>query len=126
MSSIISGASLGLVSSSLSVLGTAGKTGHALEGRGNEAMYVNAATGNLILQRRDEWLISRGIDNSVLRTYNSQGQFTDDNGDNWRLGFSRKVYGLTGTPNTAGSTIKRIDEDGAEVTYTYDTSRSKY
>ena len=112
MSTVISGASLGLLSSSLSVLGTAGKTGNALEGRGNEAVYVNAATGNVILQKRDEWLAGLGTDISVLRTYNSQGQFTDDNGDNWRLGFSRNVTGLTGTARADRCPPEALPGDG--------------
>ncbi|MDO8380137.1 Ig-like domain-containing protein, partial [Phenylobacterium sp.] len=89
-------------------------------------VYVNAATGNLIVQNTDEMLIGLGEDDAVARTYNSLGTFTDDNGDNWRASVSRQVTGLTGTVNQFGSTVKRIDWDGSDVTYTYDTGRSAY
>src|SRR4051812_33228938 len=104
MASIVSGAGLGLANSSLYVLGSQGALGQATHGRAAERVYVNAATGNLVVQNRDELLIGRGPDAAGLRTYNSQGLLTDDNGDNWRLGVYRKVYNLAGTVNTAGST----------------------
>jgi len=71
-------------------------------------------------------LVGRGPDLSLLRTYNSQGLLDGDNGDNWRMGVYRKVYNLTGTVNTAGSTVTRVAEDGSESVYTYDTTLSKY
>jgi YD repeat-containing protein len=122
MVAIVTGNGLGLVTGSLGVLGASGQVGTALFGRGNEGVYVNAATGNLVLRRQDELLIGRGPDTSILRSYNSQGTLNDDNGDNWRLGFSRRITSLTGTVNTANSTITRVDEDGAESVYTYNGS----
>lgn len=126
MVAIVGGAELGLLTGSGAVLGGAGQIGTALQGRSQEGVFVNAVTGNLTVQRQDEVLVGRGQDVGVLRTYNSQGQMDDDNGDNWRLGYSRKVYGLTGTVNTAGSTIRRLGEDGADVVYTYDTAKGAY
>src|SRR6266704_257113 len=126
MVAIVSGASLGLTNSSLNVLGSQGALGQANLGRAGEGVYVNAATGNLVVQNRDEVVIGRGLDLSLVRTYNSQGFLNDDNGDNWRLGVYRKVYNLTGTVNTAGSTVTRVAEDGSESIYTYDASLGKY
>src|SRR5712691_5710460 len=126
MVAIVSGAGLGLSNGSLNVLGPQGALGQANQGRAGEGVYVNAATGNLVVQNRDEVVIGRGLDLSLVRTYNSQGFLNDDNGDNWRLGVYRKVYNLTGTVNTAGSTITRIAEDGSESIYTYNAALGKY
>src|SRR6266511_3102537 len=107
MAAIVSGASLGLSNSSATVLGAQGRIGPAPQGGSGERVYVNAASGNLVLQRQDEVLLGTGADVSLLRTYNSQGLLNDDNGDNWRLGVYKRVYNLTGTVNTAGSTVDR-------------------
>src|SRR2546422_1433054 len=126
MVAIVSGAGLGLANGSLNVLGSQGAVGQANQGRAGESVYVNAATGNLVVQNRDEVVIGRGPDLSFLRTYNSQGLLNDDNGDNWRLGVYRKVYNLTGTVNASGSTVIRIAEDGSELIYTYNAALGKY
>src|SRR5581483_405183 len=125
MAAIISGSNLGLLNSSLYVLGSQA-LGQAGQGRAGERVYVNAATGNLVVQNQDELLLGRGPDLGLLRTYNSQGQFQDDNGDNWRLGLYRKVYNLTGAVNTAGSSVTRVAEDGSESVYTFDAASGKY
>ncbi len=126
MTAIVAGSSLGLSNTSLYTLGSQGMLGQPAQGRAGEGVYVNAATGNLVVQNRDELVIGRGPDLSLLRTYNSQGLLNDDNGDNWRLGVYRKVYNLTGTVNTAGSTVTRVAEDGSESVYTYDATLAKY
>jgi hypothetical protein len=123
---LAAGGSLGLVNSSLLVLGGQGQIGATQQERGAERFYVNAATGNLYIQGQDEVLIGHGPDSSLLRTYNSQGLLNDDNGDNWRLGLYRKVYGLAGIVNTAGSTVLRVEADGSEALYSYDAGRGKY
>src|SRR5688572_11393233 len=87
MVAIVSGNSLGLSLSSFGTLGSSGVFGNALQGRGSQFAYVNAATGNLVLQNRDELLVSRGLDSASVRTYNSQGALLDDNRDNWSMGF---------------------------------------
>jgi YD repeat-containing protein len=126
MAAVVSGGSLGIQQTSLALLGGAGQIGTASQGRAGERVYVNAATGNLVLQDQDEILVGRGPDAAVLRTYNSRGLMDDDNGDNWRIGLYRRVYALTGTVNTAGSTITRTDADGADAVYTYNATLGKY
>jgi YD repeat-containing protein len=124
MVAIISGNSLGLTSSSLDRLGQQGALGQSVHGRSGEGVYVNSTTGNLVVQRTDEVLMGVGPDVNVLRTYNSLGLMNDDNNDNWRIGFYRQIKGLTGTAvNTTGSTITRVEADGAERLYTYDGSK---
>ncbi len=126
MVAVVSGSGLGLFGSSASALGGSGMSGAANMGRGRDRAYVNTATGNLILQSQDDVLTALGLDLALVRTYNSQGLMTDDNGDNWRLGVAQKVYNLQGTLNAAGSTITKVFGDGREVVYSYNTTLAKY
>jgi YD repeat-containing protein len=88
-------------------------------GRDGEQVSVNAATGNLLISRQDEFLVGLGVGASVGRTYNSLGDLSDDNADNWRQSTQRRIVNLTGTLNTTGSTVQRVGGDGAVITYTY-------
>jgi YD repeat-containing protein len=126
MVEIVSGGQLGLTNSSLALLGNGGGVGNAQLGQNGDQVYLNAATGNLVIQSADEILAAAGSDLSLIRTYNSQGLMNDANGDNWRLNIDRRVYGLTGTVNTAGSTITKMFGDGTEVVYTYNTTQGVY
>lgn len=126
MVAIVAGQGLGLAGTSASVLGSGGLIGVSAVGRSGDSAYVNAYNGNLILQRQDELLIGRGSDIGVLRTYNSQGQMNDDNGDNWRLGLYRGLSQLTGVLNAAGSTITRTTGDGTDLVYSYEVSSGNY
>lgn len=126
MVAIVTGNGLGLERSSAWVLGSRGQLGQADLGRADENVYVNAANGNLVIRDRDEMLIGVGLDSPVERTYNSQGAFTDDNGDNWRAGAARQVKDLIGPVNTGGSAVTRVDWDGSEVLYVWSGSRNAY
>ena len=124
MVEIASAANLGLTGNSLAALKlTANAAGG---GRNNERVVVNIANGNLIMQQQDETLMGRGPDLSVLRTYNSQGVSDFDNNDNWRIGFNRQVNSLIGTVNSAGSTVTRVDADGAALTFSWDATLGAY
>ncbi|WP_197046841.1 deaminase domain-containing protein [Paucibacter sp. KBW04] len=128
MVAIVSGNSLGLSLSSLGTLGQRGAFGSASQGRSGETAYVNAATGNLVLQTLDEhWAGqgqgSHGLGIDALRTYNSLGQFNDDNGDNWSMGFYATQLRVTGQPNAVGSSVVRTDRDGAQASYSYAAGR---
>ena len=118
MVAVVTGSGTGLVNSSRDVLGSGGELGSASTGRAGERVTVNAANGNLIVQDRDEYLVGIGPDVDLLRTYNSQGGWDGDNGDGWRLGYYRRVGGLTSTVNTVGSTIRRVEADGSESVFT--------
>jgi YD repeat-containing protein len=126
MVAIFSGNGTGFERSSGSVLGSAGLLGAAGLGRNGEQVFVNAANGNLLISQKDEFLIGRGPDAAIARTYNSLGDLSDDNGDNWRQGTDRRVYGLTGTLNTAGSTVRRVSADGSDTLYTWDAAKAAY
>src|SRR6266487_2938557 len=126
MVAIVSGNELGLFNSSLNLLGSQGPSGQPNLGRSGERIYLNSATGNLIVQQQDEVLVGLGPEVALLRTYNSQGRLNDDNADNWRLSVHKQLLALTGTVNSAGSTIRRVNEDGSESLYTYDVGSGVY
>ena len=113
MAAITTGNGLGLFNTSWNLLGHPGAQTPTV-GRQGDAVYVNSVTGNLIIQRQDDYLASTGLDVGILRTYNSQGKLNDDNADNWRIGLYRSLSPATGSVNTAGSTITRTNADGAE------------
>jgi YD repeat-containing protein len=122
MVAIVTGSGFGLNSTSASVLGARGQLGSASFGRFGENVTVNAATGNLMINRIDEILIGQGTDSTITRSYNS----AQTNGKEWQNSAYRRITGLSGTVNTSGSTVTRIDWDGSRITYTYDTSRGCY
>lgn len=122
MVGIFVGAGAGFTRGSGNLLGGAGVLGSAVLGRGGENVSLNAANGNLLVTQQDEFLAGRGLDAGISRTYNSLAQTTDgDNNDQWQMGTVRRLANLTGTLNTAGSTIQRLGGDGALVTYSYGT-----
>jgi YD repeat-containing protein len=123
MVAVISSGNLGVFTSNGSARGTPGATG---SGQSPDQAYVNTTTGNLVIQQRDESLAAVGLDLSLIRTYNSQGVLGGDNNDNWRLGVYENVYGLSGTLNAAGNTVRKVFGDGADVLYSYNASLGKY
>ncbi|MEA3066265.1 MAG: hypothetical protein QOJ27_2726, partial [Sphingomonadales bacterium] len=122
MVAIFSGNGLGYQRSSASVLGSNGLLGEAGFGRGGDSVMVNAATGNLIVSRRDEFLVGRGPDAGYAQTYNSQS----DPNYSWSQSFYHQLANIPATPNVAGSTIVRGDGDGRSTTYTFDAARGAY
>lgn len=122
MVAIFSGAGAGFERGSGAVLGASGLLGSSGQGRDGGQILFNAATGNLLVSRQDEFLAGRGPDIGISRTYNSLGNFSDDNGDNWRQSTDRRVHTLTGTANAAGSTVSRTSGDGSVVTYRWNGS----
>lgn len=125
MVAIVSGNSLGLSLSSLATLGQSAVTGTATQGRNGEGAYVNAATGNLVLQDTDLTQPERGNQSiDSVRTYNSLGS---TGADNWTKGFDLQSLALTaGTVNTAGSIVTRTDSDGAKAAYAYNATTGLY
>jgi YD repeat-containing protein len=126
MVATVVGSRLGLEQTSGWVLGSRGQLGASMLGRGGEAVFVNAATGNMVVRGQDDFLVGLGADISVSRAYNSQGALNDDNGDNWRFSIQRRLVGIPVSPGTAGSTVTRIGEDGAQVVYAWDAGRNAY
>ncbi|WP_266157646.1 LysM peptidoglycan-binding domain-containing protein [Dyella silvatica] len=123
MVAVIAGNGLGLDNTSLTQLGQA-SGGQGAIGQGRVNQYLNVANGNLVLQGQDQGLIFDGTPLNALRTYNSQGQLSGNQG--WLFGFGQTVNGLSGTVNTVGSTIVRTGDDGSAVTYTYNATLGVY
>ncbi|WP_157611019.1 putative Ig domain-containing protein [Arsukibacterium perlucidum] len=124
MAAIIAGEGLGYFNSSLSN-GISSQGGQATLGQAKENIFVNAATGNLVVQGQDEIIKGLGLGFGMSRTYNSLGNFDGDNNDQWRLGFISDIS-LEGTANQAGSLIVRTTADGYEQVFNYDTSAGHY
>src|SRR6185312_5099650 len=116
MVAIVTDAGLGLQRDSANALGMQGQLGSATLGQAADKVTVNAANGNLVIESQDEMLIGLGLDDVVTNTYNSQGTFTSNG---WQESFQRHVGGLTGTVNTAGSTITHSAADGSAIVYSY-------
>lgn len=126
MVAIVTGQGLGLNSGSFAALGQRGVFGSATVGRSGDQAYVNAATGNLVLQTRDEFLSGIGLSTESRRTYNSRGQFTDDNGDNWTMGLYDRQLQLSGTFGQPGSSLVRTDRDGSQALLLWDSALQRY
>ncbi len=127
MVAIFTGAGAGFQRGSANILGGAGQLGTSSLGRATEGVSVNAATGNLLISQQDEFLVGLGPDAGISRTYNSLQDAADgDNGDNWQQSTTRRLFGLTGTLGSAGSTINRLSADGSVITYEWDAAASFY
>ncbi len=108
---IVSGEALGLFHSSASQLGTTG-TGFGAAG---DQLYVNANTGNLVIQRQDQVVKGHGVDASVVRTYNSQGNLSDSIGGQY-FNFQQHIV----APELVSTAPKvRVTADGYEQSFTY-------
>src|SRR5258705_2731846 len=126
MVGIFTGAGTGFERGSGSVLGAAGPVGSCTLGRGGEQRFLMAGGGDFLISQQDEFLVGLGPDVAISRTYNSLGDLSDENADNWRQSTQRRIVNLTGTLNTAGSTVQRVGADGATITYSWDASKSAY
>jgi len=122
MVAIFTGSGVGFERGSGSVLGSSGLLGNSSIGRGGDQLSFNAATGNLMVSQRDEYLVGLGLDASVTRTYNSMGDLSDENGDNWRHGYDRRIVNAPGSYGAALSTVQRVSGDGSVITYTWDAT----
>ncbi|MGN6580431.1 MAG: RHS repeat domain-containing protein [Bordetella sp.] len=128
MVAIVSGNSLGLNLTSAGVLGQKGIFGTATTGTNKEGVYVNAATGNLILDDVDAQFMYAGGAKSVAanRVYNSASL----SGNSWAQMYP-VVSLASGTLNTANSTLT-LNDDGTLasmgtatelMSFTYDANK---
>ena len=124
MVAIVSGNHLGVNLGSLGVLGRT-EGGAAGQGSSGERVYVNVATGNLVVQDADEQLMGRGGAYQSLRTYNSQGHWVD-RGLNWSIHGAQRMVRMNGQWGQAGSSMVRLERDGAQASYLWDAQRQAY
>ena len=87
MVAVFTGLGAGFERSSVAQVGAGGLLGSGAQGRGGDNVSLNAATGNLLISRQDEFLVGRGLDVDISRTYNGLSSLNhyDENGDQWRL-----------------------------------------
>lgn len=108
MAVVIGGAGLG----NYDVLGQAG-----IKLSGTNGFNINASTGNLVIRGNDHSLVSRGLDLSLARTYNSQGTKNDFDGDNWRFSFEKHIKAVGNnlqlTTGDGHVTLFKLQEDGS-------------
>ena len=128
MAAIVSSDALGLATSSLATLGPRTAAGNAAQGRGTERVYVNVASGNLVLQDVDERLVGAGLTVEGVRTYNSQGRFDGayTPGPYNVSGLQPPHLEFTGKLLRPGTTVTRVDQDGGTTYYDFDTTRGVY
>jgi YD repeat-containing protein len=119
MVAVFTGLGAGFERGSAAQIGPGGVVGGGTQGRGGDSVSVNAANGNLLISRQDEFLIGRGPDVGISRTYNSKFLTPEDNNDHWRQSTDRRLVNRTGGYNANGATISRISADGSEIKYTY-------
>ncbi|MGD7148908.1 hypothetical protein ACQCR7_19805, partial [Ralstonia pseudosolanacearum] len=120
MVAIVSGNNLGLNLGSLAVLGNNGHIGTPTQGRNGERAYVNASTGNLVLQDQDALLAGVGSGSAAVRTYNSQGHFDPNNASGWTEAPYKSIA------SGANGTLVRTDIDGSTNVYRWDATRQLY
>ncbi len=121
MVAIFTSAGAGVDRGSAAILGGAGQVGKGQLGTAGGSVSVNAATGMLIYSRQDEMLIGRGPDAAVGLAYSTAGDGV------WSPDYFRAVRHLTGTVNTAGSTISLLREYYQDnAVFTYDSARGAY
>src|SRR3972149_11115199 len=99
MVAVFTGLGAGFERGSGAALGAGGLLGSSSLGRSGEGVFLNAASGNLLISRQDEFLIGRGPDVAIARTYNSLGAL-DGNGDHWRQSTDRRGGGGPGAGKT--------------------------
>ncbi len=121
MVAVVSGNGLGLFDSSFDRLGVA-MGGRDRLGAGAGAHFVNAATGNLVLQGHDESLLGRGMPLSLLRTYNSQG--LQAGADGWMHGFEQTLV-FEGASKSA-PVVRVFRGDGSNTAFQWDATRGLY
>uniref|UniRef100_UPI0011870FB6 RHS repeat protein n=1 Tax=Pleionea sediminis TaxID=2569479 RepID=UPI0011870FB6 len=135
MAVIISSEGLGLFNSTADRLGNSPMSGNKL-GQANGMAYINTATGNLVVQQKDEILVGKGVDAKIARTYNSLGHMND--ADGWRFSFERELIigssltRITGDEHrsvfesTGTNTYQSTDGSGAHDTITFDGTNYTY
>ncbi len=119
MATIIGGAGTGLWDSSLYLLNRRNVTGAGEPGH-DEQIYINISNGDLVLRHQDAYLPSEGEDFSLIRTYNSRGQFNTDVGKGWTLSVFLDLDQIT------NNKIVLVNPDSSRYTFNFDATAGVY
>ena len=119
MVGIVNGSELGLAA------GVVGQSiGQVQYGQQPTGVYVNAATGNLVVQNNDLNLKTLGTAISITQTYNSDGNLIGQQG--WLIGVGKTIKLTGGTLNQPGSTLINTLPDGSLIVYQYNAAQGDY
>jgi YD repeat-containing protein len=116
--SVFAGENFGTLNSSLSSLGDV-LPSRSL-GQAKIDVGANVANGNLFIRDHHKTLTDRGLNIDIGYVYNHQAKTP------WTLAAAKSIGPLTGTKNTAGSTVTLIEKDGHETVYTYNATTQTY
>ena len=120
---IIAGAGLGMSEAAAKQLNNSGVASSGDKEQANSLCYVNAATGNLVLQFDGEKLAGAGEYTKHFPTYNSQGNIDDNNCWRWP---AEKRLRLEGEFQQVGSRIILTAGDGRESMYLWKHIAGEY
>lgn len=125
MAIVIGGHETGLLDGSLTILDRADRTRNTDPG-GGEQIYVNVASGNLTVQKRDVFMPSLGQDFELTRTYNSRPvpAYEVRLPDN-RWAMTYNVFIMDKTIN-GQKTYEVTYADGSTLLYRWDASINAY
>jgi YD repeat-containing protein len=119
MTSIIGGYDTGLFDSSLFLLNRNDKTAEGTAGHGEE-LYVNIASGNLVVMHKDAYLPSQGEDYYLTRTYNSRGTWGSTDGPGWSNSTMLELSQIT------SNKITLVNADTSRFVFSYDAASDSY
>ena len=114
MVAIFTGRGTGAERGSGALLGAVGLLGSSRIGRSGQQAMVNGANGNLMITQNDSFLVGRGPDVELNRTYNSSGSKDDRNGDNWNSSGEQYLY-IAGSGGSGNVTL--YSQDGSAIIY---------
>jgi YD repeat-containing protein len=125
MVAVVTGTNLGLGLSSEKQLGSQGALGNPAVGLFGENVTVNAANGNLVIERTDAVLIGTGLDDDLTTAYNSLTGAASAYGVNngWQTNDGRRIT-VVGTPGASGSSVEVVDATGSVYTYNWVSGNS--
>lgn len=122
---LVGGSETGLLDTSVTQLNRNERSANDTTGA-DEALYVNVANGNLIIQHRDAYLPSFGADYDLVRTYNSRGVPSDAHQhDDARWFFSTGMR-LDVRNGSQGRHFEVEYGDGSVFKYFWDATRGLY
>ncbi|NVJ60909.1 MAG: hypothetical protein HWE27_10995 [Gammaproteobacteria bacterium] len=116
MTALVSGLGLGVFQNSLTQSNASNPFGQNLQ----DQLSLNVTSGNLVVQRHDQFIFGKQSNSKQIRTYNAQGL---DNESGFIWGFHQRIIVKSGQVNSEGSEISRITQDGFEQTFRWSDGR---
>ncbi len=115
----------GLFSILTGIFGRAGSADKSNIGQAQKAIPVNGANDNLAIRVQDHQPAGHRENPSCPRAQDSSGN-SNEASIQVKSVATKQIAHLTGTLNTAGSTLTRIDEDSSASVFTFDAVFNTY